>query len=106
MERVEFRLTMPNNNSWNGKWTGDEKNYTIKKNLSNKAVERLLGDKESDNWYHNFGDGWGANVEATIIPKGQRLKKSDGFCGYDWMVSNIMCYGSTSEPKKNVAIPG
>jgi hypothetical protein len=46
-------------------------------------------------WAHHWSDGWVALVEAQIVPPGKRLKKSAGFNGYEWMVSNIIDHGST-----------
>lgn len=87
--RVEFRLSMPNVGSWNGRWSGEGKRYTIKRNLTAKQV-RELGLPTS--WYYSFGDGWGASVSASVMESGERFKKSNGFCGYDWMVENILYY--------------
>jgi hypothetical protein len=91
-ERVEFTLTMPNVGSWNGRWSGEGKHYTIVRRLTNADVNRL-GLPQS--WYHNFGDGWGASVSARVLGKGERPKRSAGFCGYDWMVDRILRWGDT-----------
>ena len=93
MQRVLFKLSMPSNNSCNGKWTGDKKNYAITKNITNKATERLKLNNGEQSWYYSFGDGWTACITARIIQKGERLPKSDGFCGYNWMVEDIWLYG-------------
>jgi hypothetical protein len=42
-------------------------------------------------------------VSCRILLKGERLGKSDGFSGYDWMVDSILDYGkimATHEIKK------
>ena len=83
---------MPSNNSWDGKWSGTKKNYTIRKNITDKTLTELFGDKTSNSWYYNFGDGWTAKVTGTLLNKGERAKKSDGFCGYNWMVNSIIWY--------------
>lgn len=102
MRRVEFRLSMPNVASWNGKWTGEGRNYSIVKKLSNKLLAFLgLDIKNEENWYHSWSDGWGANVHARVLEPGESVRKSDGFGGYDWMVKNILTYNSTKEPNKN-----
>jgi len=93
MKRVKFTLSMPNRGSWNGGWSGSERHYYRQFRMSDKAVRNILGDKETANFGYNFGDGWYANVGVSIIPVGTRLPKSDGFCGYDWMISSIKCYG-------------
>lgn len=94
MKKVVFKLSMPNVGSWNGQWSGQSNNYIIKKNLTDKKYIELGLDKNGQNsWYYNFGDGWGANVSCETLSIGKRLPKSDGFCGYDWMVDSIMHFG-------------
>ena len=96
MKRIEFRLSMPNVGSWNGRWSGEGRNYTIVRKISDSWVSKLLSGKNSASWSHRWGDGWSAHISARIVPVGERLKKSDGFYGYDWMVSNILAYGNTN----------
>ena len=90
MKRVEFRLSMPGVGSWDGKWSGSKNNYTIKENLTDNKISILGLDNSDQSWSYNFGDGWCATVRARIVPKGEKLKKSDGFCGYNWMVDSII----------------
>lgn len=93
MRRVIFKLAMPNIGSWNGKWTGADRKYFRVYKMGKKGINNLLGGKESMSWFYNFGDGWSASVEASIVPDGERLPKSDGFCGYDWMIDSIRLHG-------------
>lgn len=88
--RVEFRLSMPGVGSWNGKWTGESNNYTIVRSLSDKKIEELGISDGGMDWSYSFGDGWRASVGARIMAVGEKAKKSDGFCGYDWMVDSIV----------------
>ena len=85
-----FELTMPGVNSWNGRWSGADNKYVLVRSvLKSKLVE------EKKHFY-DFGDGWCAAVEVKIIDAKQaRLlrKHSDGFRGYDWMVSEILQFG-------------
>jgi len=93
--RVEFRLTMPKVGSWNGKWSGEGENYVIYKNLP-KSKCLWLGLKttvDKRTWVYDFGDGWMANVSARLYPTPFKRQKSDGFCGYEWMVDNIIKFG-------------
>jgi hypothetical protein len=92
MKLVCFELTMPNNNSWNGKWSGEDRKYYV--------IERLVDDMAQElnakEWYYDFGDGWMACITADIIDAKEakkRKKISAGFCGYDWMVISIKHYG-------------
>jgi len=95
---IMFELTMPNNNSWNGKWSGEGKRYLAfrkfgRSKAAHEQVARLLLHK---NHYYNFGDGWGANVSMTKVTSKEmtKLKKlSAGFCGYNWMCSSIVKLG-------------
>ena len=95
MNHVAFILTMPNVGSWNGKWSGESNLYAVVKKFGGKKgaarAESLKGD-----YYYNFGDGWGANVEAKPIDgvTARKMKKaSKGFCGYEWMIESILEYG-------------
>ncbi len=98
---VSFELTMPNKGSWNGKWSGENSKYFIIKKISDKYLSskdyfKDLLDKGRDSWYYSWGDGWGANVVVEIIDgqlSRKRRKQSKGFCGYDWMVDEILFKG-------------
>ncbi|MGQ0834991.1 MAG: hypothetical protein ACT4O5_08760 [Gammaproteobacteria bacterium] len=92
-----FVLTMPNNNAWNGRWSGpaEGKLYARAKSFTQRGykekLSRLVG-----NHYYNFGDGWGANVEVKVITadgKRKLLKQTQGFCGYDWMIDSLIHHG-------------
>lgn len=100
--RVEFRLSMPGRSSWNGGWSGADKNFAIVRELSEEDLARLFDTKLEGVdlatcervWAHCWSDGWAAMVSARVVPIGEELKKSDGFNGYDWMIDNIMRTGS------------
>lgn len=100
MHIVSFRLTMPNVGSWNGQWSGAAKMYyTVRKCATDKFLKT---DQTRDSWHYSWGDGWGANVEAEIIDgreAAKRRKISSGFCGYDWMVDNIIDHGNPKHLK-------
>ena len=90
MQRVMFKLSMPNVGSWNGQWSGASKNYYRVFKWAEKKTENFFNGENRKSWFYNFGDGWGVNVIATIVPVRERLPKSDGFCGYDWMIDSIL----------------
>jgi len=92
-QRVEFRLTMPGVGSWDGKWSGAGRNYSIVRHVPTERVAELGLPQSFD---HAWDDGWRASVRARVLGKGERPTKSDGFCGYEWMVDNILKYGSTN----------
>lgn len=101
MKRIEFRLSMPNVGSWNGKWSGQGRNYVLYQNLSDAKCEELAIGAEGRRWYHRWDDGWGAGINARVMDKGERKPKSDGFCGYEWMVDNILSHNSPYGKDKN-----
>src|SRR5690606_22351437 len=77
--------------SWNGQWSGEGRNYVIVRNVPSETVAKW----GRMSWRHGWGDGWCACVTARVMEKGERKPKSDGFCGYDWMVNNIIRWGTT-----------
>lgn len=85
MQRFIFELSMPSNNSWNNRWSGENTRYTIAKTITEKAAKRL-----SDYYSYSFGDGWVASVTARKAKP--REKVTGNFCGYDWMVNEIIWY--------------
>jgi len=87
MTRITFELTMPNVGSWNGKFSGADNKYTVIKKLKNAEVDKL----ELKNYYYNFGDGWGANVNVKVSEK--REKATNKFMGYEWMIESIIKNG-------------
>lgn len=88
--KLLFTLSMPNNNSWNGRWSGASKNYCATRSFrGNKPEEKaraLVGSH-----YYNFGDGWGASI--AVVEIAGRTPKSDGFCGYEWMIDSLIAHG-------------
>ena len=92
-----FKLSMPGNNAWNGKWSGDGKLFAILKRFTTKkgyamADAVLVG----GHYNYSFGDGWRARIDVTEIDAKaatEMRKKSCGFCGYDWMVDSILTAG-------------
>jgi hypothetical protein len=90
-----FILTMPKNNSWNNRWSGDDKLLCISKTAfrRNKPVYPNL---KEGNYGYDFEDGWFANVNVKFVTPSearQQMKKSAGFYGYDWMVDQICQHG-------------
>lgn len=98
-----FTLSMPGRNSWNGRWSGEEKMYAVVKKFTTKAGKAKAAELLAAGYFsHNFGDGWRAGVtitEATAQQVRHVRKVSKGFCGYEWMVENFIAYGSTEKPQ-------
>lgn len=102
---VVFILTMPNVGSWNGKWSGADRMYA--RVMTNRRVPKEVIGK---NFFYDFGDGWGANIEVKQVDNNEARKykaKSVGFYGYDWMITsiindhNIVSYKIPLEKKEN-----
>lgn len=93
MTYICFQLSMPNNNNWNGKWTGDGVFYARTRKCTMKKAAEILA---NGSYFYNFGDGWGARVsvkEVTGKDKRKIDKNTKGFCGYAWMIDSIVYYG-------------
>lgn len=89
---LSFTLSMPNNNAWDGKWSGEGKLYAVTRSFSsgNKRAQQIL---DKGYFTYNFGDGWtaGIHVRKVDAKEAARIrKKSRGFYGYDWMVKSII----------------
>jgi hypothetical protein len=93
--KAVFILTMPRVNTWNGTWTGAGKLYAY--SLTHvKYGKTLFPELQEKSYGYDFGDGWYANVKVTFMTPSearQVMKKSDGFCGYEWMVGSICKHG-------------
>jgi len=103
---LSFTLTMPQNNAWNGKWTGDDKNF-VKTNdfrtgrLANRNANYILYKRD---FKYDFGDGWIANVhieKVSVLQAAILKKKSDGFSTYEWMIESIMQHGKIQLEEKS-----
>jgi hypothetical protein len=92
---LSFELSMPGNNAWNGRWTGDGKLYAVVKRFSQMPEvdgKALAGGRFS----YSFGDGWVAAItvrEVTSSAAAKIRNDSLGFCGYEWMILSILKYG-------------
>ena len=82
---------MPNKGSWDGKWTGETQ--TFARTRTEKRVPKELW---NNSFYHRWDDGWTACVTVTQMPANEArkiMRKSKGFCGYDWMIESIIRFG-------------
>ena len=88
---IIFELTMPNCGSWSGKWSGEKRLYA-KSRRNNQVPKEVVGKK----FYYRWDDGWTACVSVKKVYYGEGrkiMRKSYGFCGYDWMIDSIINYG-------------
>ena len=101
--KICFELTMPNRASWNGRWSGEGNLYAKVVSFTTKtAKEKAQRILKEGSFYYRWDDGWGAAIQVREIDgkESARIKrKSQGFCGYDWMVSNIISHGSCYHKK-------
>ena len=81
-KRVIFQLSMPSNNSWNGKWRGEDNVYTVARTLPAAKADAL-----KRRYTYSFGDGW---VAAVSVREAAREKPTNRFCGYEWMIDSIL----------------
>lgn len=98
---LAFELSMPNIGSWNGKWTGVGRHYVrVISMRAKKAAQKIL---EKSRYRYNFGDGWSACVSVREVTpsEAQKLRrKTNGFCGYDWMIDSIRNHGEITCSKQ------
>lgn len=94
---VAFELSMPNNNAWDKRWSGDGKKYVRVLTVSDaKATRAKFEALAKAQHYHDFGDGWTACVTVKEVTGGEKrklVKASKGFCGYDWMIESLRSHG-------------
>lgn len=98
MAKICFELSMPNVGSWDNKWTSAHKLFAkvvdLGKGKAGDEKAQIIVAKNS--YYYNFGDGWGASVGVRIVDSKEAAilcRRSQGFCGYDWMVDSIIKHG-------------
>jgi len=94
---------MPNNNAWNGRWSGENTLYArvINFGRSQKAEKQAKSIIDTGYYSYSFGDGWraGIHVEEIDSKKARQIRRnSSGFCGYDWMIQSIKSYGEIKTP--------
>lgn len=82
-KRVIFELSMPSNNAWDGKWSGEGNTYTVARTLPTAKFEEL-----KPRYTYSFGDGWVAAVR--VREAAPREKATNRFCGYEWMIDSIL----------------
>jgi len=95
---LAFELSMPSNNAWNGRWTGEGTCYAIVRSF--RTGWPTVDGKSIPSYAHYaFGDGWAAAVTVREVDRIEAAKLrllSQGFCGYDWMVESLIRTGAIS----------
>lgn len=95
---IAFLLSMPGVGSWNGRWSGEGRVYAkvVSLGRSKDAGAREAAIIDGSPYRYDFGDGWAASVSARLIEPSEARKlrrQTAGFCGYDWMVDEIVDKG-------------
>lgn len=112
---LEFKLSMPNVGSWNGKWTGESNyharvfNFTQRYGKGTAAEEKAKNILGKNSYYYSFGDGWGMSISVTEIDSKEAAKirkKTVGFCGYDWAIESILNYGAILNESQRKCVGG
>ena len=93
-----FELSMPGRNSWNGRWSGEDKIYARIVNLGTTKKAKGKGNAiiQGGPYWYSWPDGWAARVDVKEVDSSkanQIRKRSAGFCGYDWMIDSIKYHG-------------
>ena len=91
---VAFELSMPSNNAWDGKGTGEGNCYAHLTKFgpaqkAKKLAEKIIAESP---YRYDFGDGWAASIRARAVTpqEARRLRRETrGFCGYEWMIKSI-----------------
>ena len=102
-QKIAFRLSMPGNNAWNGKWSGDGKLYAKIRAYSSERADQIISRCD---YGYSFGDGWFASVNVAAVDgaEAKRIEKqSQGFCGYEWMIDSIERYGKITADSPEVS---
>lgn len=89
-----FELSMPSTGGAS-RWSGEDRIYVMVKSFSQRSYKERLTKLVG---YHSygFGDGWWAAVSVKVVDADEKkrlVKKSCGFCGYDWMVTSLIQHG-------------
>lgn len=105
MTIICFELSMPNNNAWNGRWSGEGRQYAriIRFRPTKAQQTKAASILKEHSFYYNFGDGWGASVSAREVTSeaARKIKRtSAGFCGYDWMIQSIIDNGEITAKRR------
>jgi hypothetical protein len=93
---IAFTLTMPGNNAWDGRWTGEKDLHARVFNVGRRQDTRERYRKLRGSHRYSFGDGWVACVTVREVDAAEARKlrrDSKGFCGYDWMIDSLRLHG-------------
>lgn len=95
---IAFTLFMPGVGSWNDRWSSADCLFVkvIGGGRSQRAIARTAEILANSPYYYDFGDGWAVSVSVREVDAREARslrKRSAGFCGYDWMIAEILSEG-------------
>ncbi len=99
---IVFELSMPGKASWNGKWSGEGRQY-----IRTRHERDVPNDLWGKDFFYRWDDGWEACVSVTKLPakEARKLEKmSAGFCSYDWMITSLVRYGRIMTEKEQAVM--
>ena len=97
---IYYKLDMPGVHAWNGKWSREEKLYARVRSYKKDKGEQILADGP---YGYKWDDGWAARISVRKVTAKEARKiraRSDGFLGYDWMISSIERTGRIHPPDR------
>jgi len=74
------------------RWPGDGEKYLATKSVGRKKEEELDGKY----FQYVFSDGYRARIRVekmTAAEAREQMRKSKGFCNYEWMIESIIEHG-------------
>lgn len=100
--KIAFILSMPGAASWDGRWSGEGRLFARIHTLPNTRAGKESGQRiiAGSPYYYTWSDGWTACIEARrvdALDARKLLQKSQGFCGYDWMIESILSHGKITK---------
>lgn len=89
---------MPGRNTWNGRWSGEDRFYARVVNLGRSKMAIRKGEEiiRNGSYSYSWPDGWCAMIsvkEVDATEAARIRKRSNGFLGYEWMIDSIRYNG-------------
>ena len=80
------------------------KNYINIRKILKHDYEKYSHVLKENIWHYTWSDGWNATVESKVLTgykeKKILLKNTDGFCGYNEMINDILSFNEIKLGRK------
>jgi len=100
---LSFELKVTAVNNLSGHWKGEDLRYVQVKNVDKDKVNEILDGESAKPYHHKCDDGWEFDILVNEINSVQKKKLKqhfkNGFCGFDYMVGNIIDHKSCENGK-------